>query len=50
MAAGFSDHPEVLRNTLEVADKCNLEIELGVYHLPAVEIPPAAKATIWMIT
>jgi len=44
MAAGFSDHPEVLRNTLEVADKCNLEIELGVYHLPAVEIPPAAES------
>lgn len=39
MASFFPDHPEVLSNTLKVADKCNLEIELGVNKLPHVEVP-----------
>ncbi len=39
MQALFPEHPEVLENTLEVADKCNLEIGLNSYHLPEFEIP-----------
>ncbi|MBN1542776.1 DNA polymerase III subunit alpha [candidate division KSB1 bacterium] len=39
MADCFSDFPKVLSNTLEVAEKCDLEIELGVYHLPEFRIP-----------
>ncbi len=35
----FSDHPDVLSNTLEVAEKCHLEIEFGNYHLPHFDIP-----------
>ena len=39
MAAIFADHPEALKNTLEVAEKCNLEIEFGKLHYP-VFTPP----------
>ena len=35
----FYDLPEVLINTLEVEDKCNVEIEFGNYKLPNFPIP-----------
>jgi DNA polymerase-3 subunit alpha len=39
MAERFADVPEALAATLEIADKCNLEIETGVLHLPNFEVP-----------
>ena len=39
MAAIFPDHPEVLSNTLEVSDKCNLLLEFGKLHLPQFKLP-----------
>jgi len=33
------DSPEAIKNTLEVAGKCNLEIEFGKFHFP-VFAPP----------
>ena len=39
MADRFEDYPEALSNTLEVAEKCNLEIELGEAHYPVFDIP-----------
>ncbi|WP_045861550.1 DNA polymerase III subunit alpha [Teredinibacter purpureus] len=39
MAELFSDIPEALENTLELAKRCNLEIELGKYYLPEYPIP-----------
>lgn len=35
----FSDHPEVLENTLKIAKKCNLELKLGEIILPSFKIP-----------
>ncbi|MBD3387154.1 DNA polymerase III subunit alpha [candidate division KSB1 bacterium] len=35
----FSDTPEVLTNTLEVADKCDLELSFDDYLLPNYDIP-----------
>ncbi len=35
----FADHPEVLENTLKIADKCNLELKLGDIILPQFELP-----------
>ncbi len=35
----FADIPEALDNTLEIARRCNIEIELGKYYLPAYPIP-----------
>ncbi len=34
MAALFADVPEALDNTLEIARRCNLQVELGKYYLP----------------
>ncbi|WP_075185720.1 DNA polymerase III subunit alpha [Teredinibacter haidensis] len=35
----FADIPEALENTLEIAKRCNVEIELGKYYLPEYPIP-----------
>jgi len=42
MAALFKDYPEAIQSTLEIADKCNLEIELKKNYMPAFPIPPEA--------
>ena len=41
MESLFYDHPEAIENTVEVAEKCNLELELGTakVHLPHYPIP-----------
>jgi len=39
MAANFPDHPEVLQNTLEIVEKCNVEIELGKFKFPEFPLP-----------
>lgn len=31
---------ECIKNTVEVADKCHLIIEMGKYHIPYFELPP----------
>jgi DNA polymerase-3 subunit alpha len=38
----FKDYPEAIESTLEVADKCNLELPKGVYHMPNFPIPEDA--------
>jgi DNA polymerase-3 subunit alpha len=35
----FSDIPEALENTVEIARRCNLELRLGEYFLPEYPIP-----------
>jgi DNA-directed DNA polymerase III PolC len=35
----FPDHPELLRATLEIADRCNLKLELGKLILPEFPVP-----------
>jgi DNA polymerase-3 subunit alpha len=39
MKARFQETPEAIRNTLEVAEKCNLEIEFGKLHYPVFHPP-----------
>ena len=39
MAEQFADIPSALKNTLEVAKRCNVRVELGTYHLPDYSIP-----------
>jgi len=36
----FQDHPEALKNTLAVAEACNLELVFETLHLPHYEVPP----------
>ena len=40
MAQLFADVPQALANALEIARRCNLEIELGRSRLPAFPTPP----------
>ncbi len=35
----FSDIPSAIANTVEIAKRCNIEIELGIYYLPRFPIP-----------
>jgi DNA polymerase-3 subunit alpha len=35
----FEDFPEAIENTIRIAEKCNLEIEMGKFHLPHFPIP-----------
>jgi DNA polymerase III subunit alpha len=35
----FPDHPELLRNTLQIAERCNLALELGKRIFPAFPVP-----------
>jgi DNA polymerase-3 subunit alpha len=39
MAALFRHHPDALANTLEVAQRCHLELEFGRVQLPAPDLP-----------
>ncbi|HMB68672.1 MAG TPA: DNA polymerase III subunit alpha, partial [bacterium] len=36
----FRDIPEAVTNTVEVAEKCDLELELGVSRVPVFPLPP----------
>ncbi|MFQ5809586.1 MAG: DNA polymerase III subunit alpha, partial [Armatimonadota bacterium] len=40
----FRDHPEALRNTREVAEMCNLDLELDTYRFPHFELPAGETA------
>lgn len=39
MAELFADIPEALQNSVEIAKRCNLTIQLGTYYLPEYPIP-----------
>lgn len=39
MKRSFSHVPEAISNTIAVAERCNLELELGKYHLPHFPVP-----------
>ena len=39
MARLFPDRPDALRNSVEIAEKCNLEMRFGALHLPKFELP-----------
>src|SRR5690242_1055804 len=39
MALDFPDHADAMRRTLEVAERCNVEIELGRILLPRFDVP-----------
>ncbi len=42
MAALFKEYPEAIENTIEVAEKCNLELDLKTNFMPRFPIPPDA--------
>jgi DNA polymerase III subunit alpha len=40
MAAVFGDYPEALARTLEIAERCNVELDTSTSHLPKFDVPP----------
>ncbi len=41
----FDEFPDAIKNTVEIADKCELELELWNYHMPEFPIPTHTKAS-----
>ena len=41
MIKGFDYYPETVERTLEIAERCNLELEFGKYHFPHFDPPKA---------
>jgi len=39
MALVFAEIPEACRNTLAVAERCNLTLDFGRFHLPKYVVP-----------
>ncbi len=39
MATVFGDYPEAMRNTLAIAERCNVVIPSGTLHVPKFEVP-----------
>jgi DNA polymerase-3 subunit alpha len=39
MAQVFGDHPEAMRNTLAIAERCRVEIPSGTLHVPKFDVP-----------
>ncbi|WP_159744362.1 DNA polymerase III subunit alpha [Luteimonas cellulosilyticus] len=48
MAALFSDVPDAVDNTLALAQRCNLELRLGTYYLPAYPVPTEHTLDTWI--
>ncbi|HXV56709.1 MAG TPA: DNA polymerase III subunit alpha [Gaiellaceae bacterium] len=49
MAQDFADHPEAVRRTLEIAERCSVEIELGVIRLPSFPTPDGRDAFDYLV-
>ncbi|MCE7033162.1 DNA polymerase III subunit alpha [Lysobacter sp. GX 14042] len=48
MAALFADVPDAIDNTLALATRCNLEMQLGTYYLPAFPVPDDHTIDSWL--
>ena len=46
MARVFPDHPDVLKATLDIAEKCNLELDFKHAYLPKFELPPGEASDV----
>jgi DNA polymerase-3 subunit alpha len=47
MAAAFADWPEALANTVAIAERCNVGLEFGVYHLPVFQPEDGSTPEAW---
>src|SRR3546814_14248759 len=48
MAALFDDVPDAIDNALALAQRCNLELRLGTYYLPAIPVPSDHTLDSWI--
>jgi DNA polymerase-3 subunit alpha len=49
MAADFADYPEALARTLEIAERCNVELTLGEILLPRFPVPEGRDAFDYLV-
>src|SRR5216117_3437235 len=49
MAQDFAEYPAALATTLEVAERCNVEIELGTLRLPKYPVPEGRDAFDYLV-
>jgi DNA polymerase-3 subunit alpha len=35
----FHDHPEAVHNSMEIAERCNIEFDMDTYHMPEFQVP-----------
>ena len=49
MALDFADYPAALATTLEVAERCSVEIELGTIRLPKYPVPEGRDAFDYLV-
>jgi DNA polymerase-3 subunit alpha len=49
MAHDFAEYPAALAKTLEVAERCNVEIELGTIRLPKYPVPEGRDAFDYLV-
>ncbi len=49
MAKLFADVPEALENTVKIAERCNVEITLGKWHMPIFEVPDSLTPVDYLI-
>lgn len=40
----FKDHPQAIAHTLAIAERCQVELEFGRFHLPQFQLPPGTTA------
>ena len=48
MAVLFADLPDALHNTVELAKRCNFELQLGTYYLPDFPVPDGYTLSSWI--
>ena len=44
----FADAPDAISNSLDLARRCNLQMQLGTYHLPAFPVPSEHTLESWI--
>src|SRR5438876_1991525 len=49
MVHDFAEYPHALRTTLEIAERCNVEIELGTIRLPKFPVPEGRDAFDYLV-
>lgn len=48
MAALFPQLPELLENTVKIAERCHVEIEFGKFHLPQFDVPDGKDSFVYL--
>ncbi len=50
MTQAFLDIPEAIENTIKIANRCNVKITLGKWHMPIFEVPEKLTAAEYLKT